>query len=82
MKKGCPVYNLSFVRDQTQEHKIRTIRPLDGTHAIGKGDVDDLGGGPWEQGTISQGTARDIEKPLPSGLARIYTDQQRLRSSY
>lgn len=44
MKKGCPVYNLSFVRDQTQDHKIRTIRPLDGTHAIGKGDVDDLGG--------------------------------------
>lgn len=45
MKEGCPVYNLSFVRDQTQDHKIRTIRPLNGTHAIGKGDVDDLGVG-------------------------------------
>lgn len=64
MKEGCPVYNLSFMRDQTQDHKIRTIRPLDGTHAIGKGDVDDWG----DRGNKEQslkGTARDIGKPLP-----------------
>lgn len=48
MKEGCPVYNLSFVRDQTQDHKIRIIRPLNGTHARGKGDVDDLGVGEKE----------------------------------
>lgn len=50
------------MKDQTQEHKTSTTRPLDGTHVIGKGDVDDLGG-LWELGTSSQGTARDIGKP-------------------
>lgn len=63
MKEGCPVYNLSFVREQTQDHKIRTIRPLD---AIGKGDVDDWGVGGGTVGTRnnhSRGRLAILESP-------------------
>lgn len=59
MKKYCPVYSLSFVKDQTQDHKTWTIRPLDKTHAIGKGDVYDGG----TVGTNPRGRLAILQSP-------------------
>lgn len=68
MKEECPVYNLSFMRDQTQDNKIRTIRPLKATHAIGKGGVDDWGAtegrGPvGTRNNLSRGRLAILEAP-------------------